>query len=120
MNANTQMRDPAWNKGRRACTLTMHPEDAEKMGFSDGDTVRVVTEAGDTAIKFELVSGSATKFKFVSPTKFVGAMDIDGNLDIDSAVVDFGAGTAVTFNASVNFASDIVVSPMNPGTRRAP
>ena len=28
MNANTLMRDPAWNEGKRACTLTMHPDDA--------------------------------------------------------------------------------------------
>ena len=28
-NANTQMRDPAWNKGKRACTAIMHPADAE-------------------------------------------------------------------------------------------
>jgi len=24
-NANTQMRDPAWNRGKRACTAIMHP-----------------------------------------------------------------------------------------------
>ena len=54
MNANTQMRDPVWNKGRRACTLTMHPEDAETLGFSDGDTVRVITEAGDAEIELEV------------------------------------------------------------------
>ena len=28
MNANTLMRDPAWNEGKRACTLAMHPDDA--------------------------------------------------------------------------------------------
>ncbi len=25
-NANTPMRDPAWNEGKRACTLAMHLE----------------------------------------------------------------------------------------------
>lgn len=29
MNANTNMRNPAWNKDRRPCTLLMNPEDAE-------------------------------------------------------------------------------------------
>ncbi len=42
-NANTLMRDPAWNKGKRGCTLTMHPHDAEPLGLADGQTVRVVT-----------------------------------------------------------------------------
>ena len=28
MNANTLMRDPAWNQGKRDCTLAMHPSDA--------------------------------------------------------------------------------------------
>ena len=36
-NANTQMRDPKWNEGKRACTLTMHPDDASSNGFQDGD-----------------------------------------------------------------------------------
>ena len=39
MNANTLMRDPAWNKGRRACTLAMNPEDADKIGVKDGTKV---------------------------------------------------------------------------------
>ena len=54
MNANTMMRNPVWNQGRRACTATMHPEDAEKFGFSDGMTVRVVTEAGDETIDLQV------------------------------------------------------------------
>ena len=39
MNANTLMRNPEWNKGRRACTLAMNPGDAEQQGLdrrSDG------------------------------------------------------------------------------------
>jgi anaerobic selenocysteine-containing dehydrogenase len=54
MNANTLMRNPIWNQERRACTATMHPEDAEKFGFSDGMTVRVVTEAGDETIDLQV------------------------------------------------------------------
>ena len=33
MNANTLMRDPAWNEGKRACTLAMHPDDADSLEF---------------------------------------------------------------------------------------
>jgi anaerobic selenocysteine-containing dehydrogenase len=50
-NANTLMRDPAWNKGVRACTLAMHPDDAERLNLADGASVAVVTEAGrETAV----------------------------------------------------------------------
>jgi anaerobic selenocysteine-containing dehydrogenase len=54
MNANTLMRDPSWNQGKRACTLTMHPEDAAKLNISDGQMVRVVTEAGQAEIEAEV------------------------------------------------------------------
>jgi len=53
-NANTQMRDPAWNKGKRACTAIMHPEDAENLGFSDGQMVKVTTEAGEETVELEV------------------------------------------------------------------
>ena len=54
MNANTLMRDPAWNKGKRACTLAMHPSDAEGLGLTDGQRVRVTTEAGSAEIELEV------------------------------------------------------------------
>jgi anaerobic selenocysteine-containing dehydrogenase len=54
VNANTQMRDPEWNKGRRACTMTMHPDDAKGFGFSDGQMARVITEAGEEVIEIEV------------------------------------------------------------------
>ncbi len=54
VNANTQMRDPDWNKGKRACTLTMHPKDAEKFGLHDGQMVKVITEAGQEIIELEV------------------------------------------------------------------
>ncbi len=53
-NANTQMRDPAWNEGKRACTATMHVDDAGTYGFKDGDTVKVITEAGEEIIELEV------------------------------------------------------------------
>ena len=40
------MRNPEWNKGKRACTISVNPEDAEAMGFTDGQNVKVTTEVG--------------------------------------------------------------------------
>jgi len=54
VNANTQMRDPAWNRGKQACTVTMHPDDAERYGFTSGQTVKVKTEAGEETIELEI------------------------------------------------------------------
>ncbi len=53
-NANTQMRNPEWNKGKRACTLIMHPMDAEKHQLRDGQMVRVVTEGGEEKLELEV------------------------------------------------------------------
>ncbi|MBP9012169.1 MAG: molybdopterin-dependent oxidoreductase [Smithella sp.] len=54
MNANTLMRDPAWNEGKRPCTLAMHPDDAAALNFKDGQQVRVTTEAGSEEIELEI------------------------------------------------------------------
>ncbi|AET68182.1 anaerobic dehydrogenase, typically selenocysteine-containing [Desulfosporosinus orientis DSM 765] len=54
MNANNLMRNPEWNRGRRACTLAMHPEDAGRLNLSDRQTVRVTTEAGTVNIELEI------------------------------------------------------------------
>ena len=43
---NTMMRNPEWNKGKRACTVSVNPETAESMGFTDGQNVKVTTKAG--------------------------------------------------------------------------
>lgn len=58
MNANTLMRDPAWNKNRRACTLAMNPEDAEALSFKDAQTVKVTTEAGEVEIELEVTDAA--------------------------------------------------------------
>jgi anaerobic selenocysteine-containing dehydrogenase len=54
MNANTLMRDPAWNEGKRACTLAMHPKNAASLKLTDGQQVRVTTEAGSEEIELEV------------------------------------------------------------------
>ena len=45
-NANTLMRNPEWNKDKRACTVAVSLSDAQTMGLNDGQQVRVTTEAG--------------------------------------------------------------------------
>lgn len=69
MNANTLMRDPAWNEGRRACTLAMHPDDAAALNFKDGQKVRVTTEAGSEEIELEIMD-TACKGHVVMPHGF--------------------------------------------------
>lgn len=56
MNANSLMRNPAWNEGKRACTLAMHPEDGEKLGLKDGQMARITTEAGSAKIEVEITT----------------------------------------------------------------
>lgn len=53
-NANTLMRDPEWNKGKRACTLIMHPVDAEEHQLRDKQMVKVITEAGEEVVELEI------------------------------------------------------------------
>jgi anaerobic selenocysteine-containing dehydrogenase len=68
-NANTLMRDPAWNAGKRACTLAMHPDDAATMSLADGQMVRIVTEAGKAEVELE-VTPSTRKGQVIMPHGF--------------------------------------------------
>jgi anaerobic selenocysteine-containing dehydrogenase len=45
-NINTLMRNPEWNKGKRACTVSVNPADAQALGLIDGQQVSVTTDAG--------------------------------------------------------------------------
>jgi anaerobic selenocysteine-containing dehydrogenase len=45
-NANTLMRNPEWNRDKRACTVAVNPADAHALGLRDGQQVRVTTSAG--------------------------------------------------------------------------
>lgn len=54
MNANTLMRDPAWNTGRRPCTAALAPADAEKLHLTDGHQVRVTTRTGSATLELEI------------------------------------------------------------------
>ena len=55
-NANTLMRNPDWNRGRRACTLAMHADDAATLKLADGQQVTVITAAGRETIELEVSS----------------------------------------------------------------
>jgi len=69
MNANTLMRDPAWNEGKRPCTLAMHPDDAASLNLKDGQQVRVTTQAGSEDIELE-ITDTARKGHVVMPHGF--------------------------------------------------
>lgn len=56
MNANSLMRDPKWNEGKRACTLALHPRDGERLGLADGQLARITTEAGSADIEVEITA----------------------------------------------------------------
>lgn len=53
-NANTLMRNPEWNTGKRACTVAVHADDAARMVLSDGQQVRVTTAAGSAVGELEI------------------------------------------------------------------
>ena len=58
MNANTLMRNPEWNKERRACTLAMNPDNAGSLNLKDGQMVKVTTEAGVEEIELEVTDAT--------------------------------------------------------------
>jgi anaerobic selenocysteine-containing dehydrogenase len=53
-NMNTLMRNPEWNKGKRACTIAVSTNTADKLGLKDGDIVNVFTEAGQEKGELEV------------------------------------------------------------------
>ncbi|WP_136806256.1 molybdopterin-dependent oxidoreductase [Desulfosediminicola flagellatus] len=53
-NANNLMRKPDWNKDKRTCTLAMNPADAKQLSISDGEFVKVTTEAASERIELEI------------------------------------------------------------------
>lgn len=64
-NANTLMRNPQWNEGKRACTCIMNPADAENLGLKDGDTVKVTTEAGSVEVELEVTEQTCRRYVMI-------------------------------------------------------
>jgi anaerobic selenocysteine-containing dehydrogenase len=58
MNANTLMRNPAWNKDRRACTLAVHPQDAGRLKLADAQMAKVITAAGQVDIELQVTNAT--------------------------------------------------------------
>jgi anaerobic selenocysteine-containing dehydrogenase len=52
--ANTVCRDPAWRKKDPAGALRLNPEDAARLGLSDGAPARVTTKRGSVTVPVEL------------------------------------------------------------------
>lgn len=69
MNANTGMRDPTWNRGKRDCTLAINPSGATALNIVDQQRVRVITEAGTEEIEAE-VTNDARKGQVIIPHGF--------------------------------------------------
>jgi anaerobic selenocysteine-containing dehydrogenase len=53
-NANTLMRDPAWNQGRKTGCLAVHPQDAANLDLADGDRARITTAAGNAIVEVQI------------------------------------------------------------------
>ena len=53
-NANTLMRDPEWNRGRRTGCLAVHPWDAADLDLTDGETARLTTQAGEANVVVQI------------------------------------------------------------------
>jgi len=68
-NINTMMRNPEWNRGKRACTIAISPADAESLGLTDGQQVKITTEAGSEAGELE-VTGQVRKGMVLVPHGF--------------------------------------------------
>lgn len=74
-NANTLMRDPAWNRGRRVGCLAVHPQDAARFGLTDGESARLTTQAGSVIVEVE-ISNLTRQDMVLLPQGF--GLDFDG------------------------------------------
>lgn len=64
-NANTNMRNPEWNEGKRACTCIMNPADADSLSLKDGQMVRVTTEAGSVEVELEVTEQTCRRYVMI-------------------------------------------------------
>ncbi|GAB6146541.1 molybdopterin-containing oxidoreductase family protein [Desulfocicer niacini] len=76
-NMNTLMRNPEWNRGKRACTVAVNPADASSLGITDGQQVKVSTDAGSEVGELQ-VSKQIRKGTVLIPHGF--GLLYDGNI----------------------------------------
>ena len=53
-SANTIVRDPEWRKKDKQGALRIHPDDAKRLGITDGSRVRITTEGGEAVAVAEI------------------------------------------------------------------
>ncbi|MCG2764836.1 MAG: hypothetical protein L6288_10700 [Desulfarculaceae bacterium] len=71
------MRNPEWNQGKRACTVALSPADAQALGLSDGQAVKVTTQAGTQSGELQ-VSGQVRPGTVLIPHGF--GLNYDGQV----------------------------------------
>jgi anaerobic selenocysteine-containing dehydrogenase len=86
--ANTIMRNPEWRKKDRGGALRMNPQDAERIGVTDGAPVRLTTQRGSVEVSVE-----------VSDRMQAGHLAIPNGLGLDYPGID---GTIVTAGVAPN------------------
>ena len=52
--SNVIIRDPTWDKDRKAGSLYINPQDAARLGLQEGDTVEIATETGAASTHIEI------------------------------------------------------------------
>lgn len=62
---NTILRNPAWNKGRDADNMFINAQDANRLGLSDGDRVRITTRASSAELRVEISPHAAENFVYI-------------------------------------------------------
>jgi len=77
------MRNPEWNKGKRACTAAMNPADVERLGLADGRRVRVSTEAGCGVIEVEATESVRTGMVLIPHGFGLNYMGTESGLNVN-------------------------------------
>lgn len=63
--ANTSLRNPEWNKGKRCLTMLMNEADAARLDLADGDMAIITTRAGSAEVEVEISSRAAANCVYI-------------------------------------------------------
>ncbi|MBP1760851.1 MAG: anaerobic dehydrogenase, typically selenocysteine-containing [Firmicutes bacterium] len=63
--ANTSLRNPEWNKGKRCMTMLMHDADAARLNLADGDKAIITTKASSAEVEVEISSYAAPNCVYI-------------------------------------------------------
>jgi anaerobic selenocysteine-containing dehydrogenase len=93
--ANTIQRDPSWRKGRGPhCALNLCPSDADALGVSNGDRVRLITRRGSLELPAAVDKRLQPGHVWV-PNGFGARYPKDGTGELEPAGVNLNFLTAV-------------------------